>query len=313
MKAFVGITDAEWFRLLSDQTGLQEVNFWQPGGNRQFGALEVGELFLFKLHSPHDFIVGGGLFAHSSLLPVSLAWDTFGIGNGVTSLPEMRRRIERYRRRHAEPQEDYTIGCIVLTQPFFLPEASWIPVPPDWKANIVQGRTYDLSRDLGRSLYDSLLRALRSQAVAPSAARSESFLSENLERYGPPLLVTPRLGQGAFRLLVTDAYSRRCSVTGERVLPVLEAAHIRPFSSGGEHRVDNGLLIRSDLHMLFDRGYVTVAEDLSLEVSRRIREEFENGRDYYALQGRKLRPPLKAGQQPALDNLRWHNENVFRG
>lgn len=65
--------------------------------------------------------------------------------------------------------------------------------------------------------------------------------------------------------------------------------------------------------MLFDRGYVTVAEDLSLEVSRRIREEFENGRDYYALQGRKLRPPLKAGQQPALDNLRWHNENVFRG
>jgi putative restriction endonuclease len=40
--------------------------------------------------------------------------------------------------------------------------------------------------------------------------------------------VQPRLGQGAFRLLVTDAYQRRCAVTGERTLPVLDAAHIRP-------------------------------------------------------------------------------------
>ena len=45
-------------------------------------------------------------------------------------------------------------------------------------------------------------------------------------RYGKPILVQPRLGQGAFRLLVTDAYQRRCAVTGERTLPVLDAAHI---------------------------------------------------------------------------------------
>ena len=51
---------------------------------------------------------------------------------------------------------------------------------------------------------------------------------------------------------MTDAYERRCAVTGEKTLPVLEAAHIRPYALLGPHRVNNGLLLRSDLHKLFD-------------------------------------------------------------
>jgi putative restriction endonuclease len=122
----------------------------------------------------------------------------------------------------------------------------------------------------------------------------------------------PRLGQGAFRIVVTDAYSRKCCVTGERVLPVLQASHIRPYSGGGEHRINNGLLLRSDLHVLFDRGYVTITPDLNLEVSRRIREEFENGRDYYALHGRQVVSPAAAGNRASKVNLEWHNEHVFK-
>ena len=48
--------------LLASQPGLDEVNFWQPGSNTQFRALSPGELLLFKLHSPDNFIVGGGVF-----------------------------------------------------------------------------------------------------------------------------------------------------------------------------------------------------------------------------------------------------------
>lgn len=77
------------------------------------------------------------------------------------------------------------------------------------------------------------------------------------ERYGKPIEIRPRLGQGGFRLAVTDAYGRACAVTQEHSLPVLEAAHIRPCGNGGAHEVQNGLLLRSDLHRLFDRGYVT--------------------------------------------------------
>lgn len=49
------------------------------------------------------------------------------------------------------------------------------------------------------------------------------------KRYGTPILMKPRLGQGAFRVLVTDAYERRCAVSGEKTLPILDAAHIGPI------------------------------------------------------------------------------------
>lgn len=63
--------------------------------------------------------------------------------------------------------------------------------------------------------------------------------------------------------------ARRCAITHERTLPALEAAHIRPYGDVGEHEARNGVLLRRDIHSLFDAGYVTVAPDLRFEVSRR--------------------------------------------
>ncbi|RJR30666.1 MAG: HNH endonuclease [Candidatus Latescibacterota bacterium] len=315
-KAFVGVTDGDWFRLLASQTHLEEVNFWQPGGNRVFSALSPGELFLFKLHSRDGgAIVGGGFFTHSTLLPVSLAWQAFEKGNGAISLMEMRNRIERYRREISKPHEDYTVGCILLSQPFFLKREDWIDEPPDWHPNIVQGKTYSSDSVHGRQLIERIERILplheaRARSVNGAAG---SRANEEKERYGSPMLVKPRLGQGSFRIVVTDAYSRRCALSGERVLPVLEAAHIRPFGQGGAHEVRNGLLLRSDLHTLFDRGYITITPRHDVEVSKRIHDEYENGREYYALHGRKILLPRRSAEIPADDNLRWHNENIFAG
>jgi putative restriction endonuclease len=311
MNAYVGITDLDWYQRLAARPGLEEVNFWRPGGKASFKALAPGELFLFKLHAPRQFVVGGGLFAHFTKLPVSLAWDAFREANGARSLAEMRARIERYRREPAAPHDDYTIGCILLEQPFFLPEPLWVPAPADWPRETVQGKRYDLRAEPGRTLWTRVADALRARGAPPPWP--PEWREPAAPRYGEPALVRPRLSQGSFRILVTDAYERRCAVTAERVLPVLEAAHIRPYAMGGEHRVDNGLLLRSDLHTLFDRGYLTVTPSLRLEVSRRIREDFENGRDYYAMQGREVRVPAEAGERPGLEFLRWHNEGVFLG
>jgi putative restriction endonuclease len=113
--------------------------------------------------------------------------------------------------------------------------------------------------------------------------------------------------------VLTDAYSRRCAVTGERTLPVLQASHIRPYAEDGPHRVDNGLLLRADLHILFDRGYLTVTNDYRIEVSPSIREEFENGRDYYAMHGAALKVlPARLQDRPAREFIDWHNTKVFR-
>jgi putative restriction endonuclease len=303
MRAYVGVTDNSWFNFLRNLPHLDEVNFWQPGGRHQFRALNPGELFLFKLHSPYDYIVGGGMFAHSSLLPISLAWEAFDISNGARNLSEMRMLVEKHRNQTKASTDDYTIGCIILEQPFFLPESAWIPVPSDWKSNIVQGRRYDLSIEPGLTIWNQLFMTMS----VNSLVREESV------RYGQPVLTLPRLGQGSFRILVTDAYDRQCAITNERTLPALDAAHIKPYSKSGQHVVSNGILMRRDLHALFDRGYVTISPSMNVEVSRRIKEEFENGRDYYRFHGSKIRLPSDPQNSPSRDYLEWHNSNVYRG
>jgi putative restriction endonuclease len=310
MKAFVGVTDSDWFSFLSSRPEIDEVNFWQPSGGNRFRALQPNELFLFKLHAPQDFIVGGGFFAYSTLLPSSLAWDAFQEKNGAGSLEEMRKRIGKYRRVTPDPTSDYEVGCVLLVQPFFLGEADWIPMPRDWRPQIVQGKTYDLSAGEGRRLWSELLARLP-DVMGGVRTPTEPLPVVAEPRYGKPTTVLPRLGQGTFRVLVTDIYARRCAVTGERTLPVLEAAHIKPYGRSGPHDPRNGLLLRSDIHTLFDRGYVTVTPELRFEVSRRIKEEFENGRAYYALQG-PIRTPKPEEWVPASEFLDWHVSNVFR-
>jgi len=126
MNLFLAVTDNDWFRFLRSRSPLEEVNFWRPGGAAGFRALHPGEPLLFKLHAPENFVVGGGFFAHfSRQVPVSLAWEAFGEANGAPSFAEMRRRIEKYRRIQPAPHEDYRIGCILLSQPFFFDESEW--------------------------------------------------------------------------------------------------------------------------------------------------------------------------------------------
>lgn len=108
-------------------------------------------------------------------------------------------------------------------------------------------------------------------------------------------------------------YAGACAVTGEHSGPVLEAAHIVPYGRGGEHRVDNGVLLRSDLHRLFDRGYVTVTPEYVFRVGERLREEFHNGRSYYTLDGSTITVPRASELRPNRDHLGWHRQMVFKG
>src|SRR5260370_5808293 len=125
MRIFVGVTDKDWFTLHASRATVDEVNFWRPSPTATFKALDPGELFLFKLHSPDNYIVGGGFFTKFQQLPVNLAWDAFRDGNGVASLVEMRQRIAYYRRTSIEAAENPTIGCIMLAEPCFWPRDQW--------------------------------------------------------------------------------------------------------------------------------------------------------------------------------------------
>src|SRR5882762_3627038 len=313
MNFFVAVTDYDWFLLHASKSGVEEVNFWRPSPTAAFKALGMGEMLLFKLHAPRNFIVGGGFFTRFVQLPISLAWESFGEGNGVRSFSEMRGRIARYRRSPIGPMDNPSVGCILLAEPFFFSETNWIPIPSDFNLNIVQGKGYNSQDGItGQALWEAVTERLSVSASLSLDPGPATIASVESARYGEPIVVRPRLGQGTFRVIVTDAYERRCAITGERTLPVLEAAHIKAYSSGGPHEPENGLLLRSDVHTLFDQGYVTVdADQLKVIVSSRIREEFENGRDYYHLHGRAIRLPRESNSLPSHEYLAFHN-SMFR-
>jgi HNH endonuclease len=333
MKLYVGITDFDWFNLHASKPFVEEVNFWRPSQTATFKALQPGELFLFKLHAPRNFIVGGGFFTRFLPLPLSLAWAAFGEANGARSLEEVRLRISKYRKQLIGITEDPYIGCILLNEPFFFDEEDWIPSPADFKGPTQVGKSYDAESGTGLLLKNEVTARLAVIANRKSAIISTSIASESVPgaiapgspphvheslgpatlaaidppRYGRPTLVAPRLGQGSFRALVTDAYSYRCAISKERTLPVLQAAHIRPYAEGGTHELSNGLLLRSDLHTLFDQHYLTIDPNKkTLIVSRRIREQFENGRDYYELNNRPLSQPTETLALPSAKNLAYH-------
>jgi putative restriction endonuclease len=317
VKLWAANTDLDWFDYLASQPSIDEVNFWQPSGGMNFSAIHPGELFLFKLKSPRNVIGGFGILSQASNLPLSLAWEAFGIKNGARTLPEMRERVGRYRHDRV-PAADYTIGCRIVVQPVFLPEPLWIEQPISWARSIVVGKTFDTDTTEGLRLWERLMeaaeaaRALRVGRVHGVAEQSAPYLP-NGPRYGEPQLIRPRLGQGAFRLAVTDAYKRQCAVSGGRVLPALDAAHIRSYSDGGEHEVSNGLLLRRDIHSVFDAGYVTFDDDLRMVVSDRVRTDFNNGNEYRRLHGQRLVVPDAADARPDLTQLRWHQQSKFLG
>lgn len=314
MNAYVAATDPDWFHFLRDQEDVDEVNFWLPrlwGGT--FGILTDGQPLLFKLKRPHNHIAGGGFFKHYTELPLSMAWQTFGIKNGAVTYDEVWKRITRLRREKRAPGMDPVIGCVLLVEPFFWPEELWIPDPPGWHPNIQRGRTYDLREAEGNRLWEMVVERLQAQPSAAGLGREAPPDVELPGGYADPVLQRRRLGQGTFRVLVTDTYRRRCAITEERALPALEAAHIRPFNEVQEHSLSNGILLRSDVHRLFDAGYVTITPEYRVEASRRMKEDFDDGDNYLRLHGARVWVPESEGVRPDPEGLRWHNERVYRG
>lgn len=223
MKFWVGVTDNGWFDFLS-RRGLDEVNFWQPSAKPPFVRAPAGMPFLFKLKKPYNHIAGGGFFVTFSTLPIRLAWEVFGEKNGASSFADFGSLLDPLRGKQAGAGE---VGCTVLSNVFFLPRDLWVEDPPEWSKNLVRGRFYDTSEFAGAQIWRGVERFFTDDSASSS---TEASVIRDGERYGEPAMVRPRLGQASFRVLVTNAYKKRCAMTGETTLVALEAAHILPFS-----------------------------------------------------------------------------------
>ena len=234
----------------------------------------------------------------------------------------MLERARSYRaKRGSVPDPDPFIGCIVLRNLFFADRGDELPQPPNWATNTVTVVGYDLDDPQRRADTDYVGHAFR---MLQTKARVDFNWEPDLRgvvfewdgpRHGAPLLVRPRMGQGHFKRAVAEAYNSRCAVTRSATFPSLEAAHIRAFEQGGEHSVTNGLLLRADVHGLYDRGYLSVDPDLRLRVSPQLRANAWNGVEFYDREaaGFRIRVPDDPRLQPRRDALEWHYNTIFRG
>ena len=314
MKGYISNTDYDWYNFLLGKENIEEVNFWRPMGATRFKALNNFEPFLFKLKKQYDnVIVGFGFFTLYHSLTVHEAWNVFGIGNGAASLNAMFERVSHYmvKNKGISPTRNHKIGCILLASPVFFPKNLWIRGPDNWKGPIVSGKTYSLNEGEGKRIWEECLNNSQLLDIGLTTNHNISIVKEE-SKYGKEKTIRPRLGQGTFRYAIQNAY-QKCAVTYEHSLPALEAAHIIPYSEGGVNELGNGILLRADVHKLYDRGYVSVTPDYQFKVSDRLGEEFNNGKIYYALEGRKIWVPTNIKDQPKKENLDYHYSQLFLG
>lgn len=315
MQTVVAPTDSRWFdylRSVAEGGRLDEVNFWRPLAQVGFNALKPGEPFFFRLKHPINAVAGYGFFAQFALLPIDIAWQAFGTRNGDISIDRFVARIAEYRR---ETPAEAALGkrplaCILLREAHFLREDEWLSWDrgEDWSPNLMTYKSYDISTGPGLKLAALLHNGKPVELVSEFQLMSEDA------RLREQALLAVREGQGSFRVRVLSAYQWRCAVTGERSLPTLDAAHIQPYLGPASNHLQNGVTLRADIHRLFDSGYVTITPDYRFEVSRRLRDDFENGGDYYRLRGSLLIAlPADPSKQPNRQALDWHNTRVFRG
>jgi hypothetical protein len=120
--------------------------------------------------------------------------------------------------------------------------------------------------------------------------------------------VALRRGQREFRQRLIDAYGGRCAVTDCDAIDALEAAHILPFAESGMNSPKNGLLLRADIHTLFDLRLIAV--DTTQNPPRLLLNDALRNTTYASLEGSRIRVPSRQAYKPSNDALAAHREEA---
>jgi hypothetical protein len=157
-----------------------------------------------------------------------------------------------------------------------------------------------LARSGGRWSEIELLSAEQEDVASAGHAFDPSDTMDARERVLAQIV--RRRGQREFREKLLAAYEGRCAVTGCDLVAVLEAAHIRPYKGQTTNDIQNGLLLRADIHTLFDLGLIAVApESLEILLAPSVGET-----SYQELAGIFLRVPADPRKRPSFDALELH-------
>ena len=148
------------------------------------------------------------------------------------------------------------------------------------------------------------IEAVGGSVLQPEAADDEPFNPGSLNDARDTVFkaIKLRRGQAEFRARLLEAYQRKCAISSCAVLPILEAAHIQPYRGSHTNHPSNGLLLRADLHTLFDCSLITIdPRDMTVAISRSLETS-----EYAALKGMRLRTQQGLSKYPNVEVLEKH-------
>lgn len=304
MQSCVYITDPSWLSSL-ERTGVrQSVNFWRK--DRRSLRLLPGDLFYFKLKGSRS-VAGRAYFREQLQLTATEAWERFREGNGAVSQSELETRAQR-----ALKMNGGSLNCLILDGLEILPTQARPQIRPgDFPGAIQNCKFFKQGSLPSVEASFSEPRALSTLVGAEAEASTEGqfdprFISTI--RAMAIRAICVRRGQRKFRKDLLAAYNDKCCVTGETAPAILEAAHIHPYRGADTNQVANGLLLRTDLHTLFDFGLWTLEDTFTIRLSSHI----ISSKSYAGYDGATIAVPNKPQLRPSKAALRFHREMIFK-
>ena len=278
----------------------QRVCFWQPTPAYP-EKLEFGDRWYFCRRGSKQ-IDGYGTFAFWEKFTIREAWNNFGEDNGCESEDELLRLIVEATPAEHEIDLNSEIGCVVLVEVAYFGKVIDLNKvglrPLNVRFEYLDDEDPIESFLLGLGVQGDVERGFRLCDEA-EVKRSEKFLKD-------------RTGQAAFRKTLREVYGDNCALSGSNPPVVLDAAHIQPYANDASNHVENGLLLRADLHRLFDAGVFYVDENL---VTRFDENFIRENRNYFRYERVRLTfadiPDIRV--RPSKAALKYHRDNVSKG
>jgi putative restriction endonuclease len=285
----VAPTDIDWFYYLKSKRLDFYINLWTPVP-WNLARLNPDDRLYFRLKRPIKKVAGFGEFVKYENMSISRAWDKFLTNNGCRNLDELVKNIERRARKtysHSysiDSINEHLIGCIILRDLTFWDDSEFKSLT---EYNLIHNDNlkfryyycddpFKINTEFN-SNFKSVINRNKQKALQKSHTRE---------------------GQEEFRKIIFQAYEGRCCVSGENTPEVLEAAHIQPYINKDSNHVQNGLLLRADLHKLFDNNLIFIDEDYTIHISSQVKSEY-----YQQFHLRAISLPNSFYQHPSLDAL----------
>jgi len=284
-------TDIDWFNFIKANSFVSEVNFWTPT-SWNISRLKPGDKFYFMLKAPIRKIGGGGTFKEYIDLSIEKAWNRFGLKNGCANKRELIDRLNRYRTKRSTEEgisSEGKIGCIILQDVEVWDEDKYVDL-----------------KDTSISFPDQVVKIKYFTEgdvflATPSVSKSTNFmpLPSGIFKEGSTATITARKGQGSFKGMIAKVYGNACCISQEATPELLEAAHIQPYFNESSHHSQNGLLLRVDLHKLFDNGLLYIDSDYIIHISPYLKSDY-----YRNFHGETIRLPKNKSDWPSVEALK---------